>query len=123
MIQRRAARYVTQTYSWKIAVTPLLEQLQWDTLLERRSKLKVLCLYKIVNNLLYIDDKSELIPTHSNRLLGIQTMVDAHRFSFLPSSIRLWNNLKPTIRNCDNFNQFKIIIMSTKVHSFGFTNC
>ena len=119
MIQHRAARYVTSNYSWRTHVTPLLEQLQWDTLLERRAKSKVIHLHKIMNNLLEINNDSEIIKSRNNRLLSIPTNVDAHRFSFLPSAIRLWNNLDVDTRNCYDHDCFKSLVTSSKIHTFG----
>ena len=47
MVQRRAARFVTADYRRRHSVTLLLNQLQWQSLLQRRTHSKVTMLYRI----------------------------------------------------------------------------
>ena len=54
MVQRRAARFVTADYRRRHSVTVLLNQLQWQTLLQRRTHSKVTMLYRIHNQLVAI---------------------------------------------------------------------
>ena len=51
-IQRQAARFVTGDYSSRDpgSVTRMLQQLQWDTLEERRARNRSIMLYRILNN-------------------------------------------------------------------------
>ena len=35
------------------------------------------------------------------------TRVDAYRFSFIPSAIKIWNSLPQDLINCTNINTFK----------------
>ena len=54
MVQRRAARFVTADYRRRHSVTVLLNQLQWQTLLQRRTHSKVTMLYRIHHQLVAI---------------------------------------------------------------------
>ena len=54
MVQRRAARFVTADYHRRHSVTLMLNQLQWQTLLQRRTHSKVTMLYRIHHQLVAI---------------------------------------------------------------------
>jgi hypothetical protein len=55
-VQRQAARFVTGDYSSRDPgyVTSMLQQLQWDTLEERRARSRSIMLYTILNNLVEV---------------------------------------------------------------------
>ena len=66
-IHKRAARFVTGNQILEHGNTKLnMNSLGWYPLQERRAKLKLTFLYKIINNL-SISNKSDLIPTNSPR--------------------------------------------------------
>ena len=50
-VQRRAARFVNNDYSWHTSVSCLINDLEWQSLQSRRSTLKVTMMYKIIHNL------------------------------------------------------------------------
>ena len=54
MVQRRAPRFVTADYRRRHSVTLLLNQLQWNSLLQRRTHSKVTMLYRIHHQLVAI---------------------------------------------------------------------
>ena len=62
-IQRRAARFVFKDFARFSSVTSMLCSLSWPTLRERRCSLKLLMLYKIVNQLVDISPASYLKRT------------------------------------------------------------
>ena len=95
----------------------LLNELGWQTLSDRRKYLKLILFYKMYNKLtpqyLY-----ELVPPDvalsTGRLLRNGSTLRQIKFStkrfadsFLPSSIRLWNNLPIDARNSKSLQQFK----------------
>ena len=49
-VQCRAARFVTNNYSYDASVTEMLKTLQWSSLQESRRAHKLTCLYKIHHN-------------------------------------------------------------------------
>ena len=54
MVQRRAARFAKHDYDPRHSVTSMLQDLQWQTLCERRAKSKVTMLYRITHGLVAI---------------------------------------------------------------------
>jgi hypothetical protein len=54
MTQRKAARYTTNNYTTTSSVNEMLQQLKWETLESRRTKIQLTMFYKIVNNLMDI---------------------------------------------------------------------
>ena len=51
MVQRRAARYSTNRYHNTSSVTDMLQDLNWETLESRRTKLQLVMMFKITNDL------------------------------------------------------------------------
>ena len=62
MVQRRSARYVTNTYRNRSSVSEMLEQLNWVSLEERRKRARLSMLCKIKNNDVNINAGHKLIP-------------------------------------------------------------
>ena len=54
MIQRRAARFVFNNYNLTDSFTIMLQSLKWPTLEARREFLKLILMFKILNNLIHI---------------------------------------------------------------------
>ena len=66
MVQRRAARFITNNYSPWASVTDILDHLNLPTLEQRRNNLKlVITIYKMVHRQVHIDNRNYLIPTAS----------------------------------------------------------
>jgi len=113
-IQRRAARFVKNDYSWDTSVTSLIN-LQWKTLQSRRTFLNLTIIYKIIHNLVSITSHY-LIPNNSNRRHHNFTYnlpysrINSHLHSFFPSSIRLWNSLDYKSVNKSSLQQFKTVL-------------
>ena len=111
LINKRAARFATGNRTMVHGNTKLnMDNLGWCPLQERRAKLKVTLLYKILNNLSIVN-KSDLIPTNSPRrpycFLVPHSSKDPHLHSFFPSTIRLWNSLPLIIKNSTSLSGFK----------------
>ncbi|KAL8624779.1 hypothetical protein ACOMHN_002472 [Nucella lapillus] len=100
-IQRRAARFVTNRYHRTASVTQMLERLGWPSLQQRRQAARLATLYKIHHNLARVDKtKLKQLPErrrrgHDQQFQQIPTQ-GANRFrhfSFLPRTIREWDQL------------------------------
>ena len=63
MVQRRAARFVTNNYNRTASVTEMLNSLQWHTLEKRRNNLRASLMYKIINDMVDIN-------VHQQSVLG-----------------------------------------------------
>ena len=113
MVQRRAARFVSNNYNRLASVTEMLHHLKWDTLEARRNNLRVILLYKIINKLVDISPEKQLVLTnsitrgHSQRYLQPSTKTDAYKYSFFPASIRIWNSLPLPIVSAETLDLFK----------------
>ena len=59
MVQRRAARFVMNNFSRYSSVSRMLNQLGWPMLKQPRNEAKVIMMYKILNNLAFVDHDLE----------------------------------------------------------------
>ena len=100
-----------------ISINSLYNEIKWDSLQKRRNDHKLSLFFKMKNNLtpLYL---SSLVPQtvgqttryslrNSNDLQTIQSRTTLYSNSFLPSTIRDWNNLTQEVRQIDSVNTFK----------------
>ena len=110
MVQRRAARFVTDTPHRRTgpqpSVTAMVSDLGWETLQDRRQRGRIMLLYKVYNDLvqvpahyqpaLYHSDFQMVTRSHSAQSLEFQTLdaeVNAFKYAFLPRTIADWNSL------------------------------
>ena len=91
MIQRRAARYVSNRFRNTSSVSSMLDALQWEPLESRRTKIQLTPLFKIINVLVDIRADDYLTSStgrtrqsHSKKYRQISTRTDSYKFSFSP---------------------------------------
>jgi len=92
MVQRSAARYVMNDYSYTSSVTDMINILNWKTLEQRRNYSSLIMFYKIKSNLVAVDNQR----LHQTRNLNYNiptSKSNFHAASFFPRTIRLWNSL------------------------------
>ena len=95
MVQRRAARFVTNDYGRKSSVTEMIADLGWDTLQKRRDLARLSMKYQIVHNLVDIPVEPYLTPStsmtrgHDSRFHQIRTTNNTYQQSFFPRTIVL----------------------------------
>ena len=115
--ERKAARFVFNSYTYNTSVSTLLDALNWPTLQQCRNNLKAIMLYKIINNLIRIPANQFLTSvsssTRNHRYTLPYLRTNADLFSFFPISIRIWNNLKPTTACSPSLKVFKNRIVCT----------
>ena len=110
MIQHRAAKFVTNLYPKKgryseFSITRVLNQLNWQTLEERRNQIKLTMVYKIVNDEVIIPSsslpKAKSRPTRkcTESLVGSAHQLFERPFkinnssrTFFYSAPRIWNS-------------------------------
>ena len=98
MVQRRAARFVMNKYSYCDSVFQMLDTLGWDTLQDRCNKLRAVMVFKI-HNIVDIQPHNYLIPNqlltrgHHYRFQQLPTYIDSYKYSFYPDAIKIWNSL------------------------------
>ena len=116
LIQNEAARIVTGA-TRLASVESLLTETGWESLSDRRRKHKLIMFYKMKNSLCpeYL---SSLIPTsvgssvgyslrNANDIKTIKANSELYHKSFLPSTIREWNDLPRTVRDSPSLANFK----------------
>ena len=119
-IQLEAARMVTgaRTGATKlVSFENLYKETGWEKLEVRRSKHKLCLFYKMSNNI-SPDYLSTLVPQPIENTIGYNlrdasnlrqpfSRTELYYKSFLPSSVRLWNDLSSEIREAPSFTSFK----------------
>jgi len=114
MVQRRAARFVSNRYRNTSSVQDMLTNLNWESLETRRKKIQLTLLYKITNNLIDINPKDYLQKTnsrtrasHQQKYLPYSTKTDCYKHSFFPNTIPLWNRLPASVAEAPSLASFK----------------
>ena len=117
MVQRRAARFVTNRFHNRSSAIDMLEHLNWETLESRRTKAQLLMLFKIINGLVDIPQEQYLAPSPRYHALGGKKFNQKHGFttlylnSFFPCTIAAWNKLPTTTAETSSLVCFKPAIL------------
>ena len=120
-VQRRAARYATNRYHDTSSPTEMIRNLGWDSLKQRRAKIRLATLYKIMFNLVEIPREQFLIPTTStyqSHCLNFQrptTTTNYLKYSFFPRTIAQWNSLPYAIQSSPTLEGFKSLINEASI--------
>ena len=102
MVQRRAARFVSNDYRRTSSVTEIISTLGWYTLQKRRDLARLSMMYPIVHHLVDIPVEPYLTPStsmtrgHDSRFFQIRTSNTTYQQSFFPRTVILWNQLPQT---------------------------
>ena len=104
MFQRCAAQYVFNDYSRYSHVTPMLQQLGWRSLMQRRADIRLVFFYKCLHGLVAIDLNKDLIcqtretrGNHSQSYICPSDTRNYINYSFLPRTIVQWNKLPEAV--------------------------
>ena len=102
----------------------IIKEICWETLEIRRYNHKLTLFYKMMHNItpLYL---SSLVPQsvsnlsrynlrNSNDLQTIDARTNQFYNSFLPSSVRAWNNLSVEAKQCESVHTFKCLLQKEK---------
>ena len=109
LIYKRAARFITNNHTKEHGNTKKnMMSLGWSPLSERRAKIKLHMLYKILNDEIHVPS-DDLIPNKRKQLNFYipNSKVDCHLHSFYPSTIRMWNSLPESLKTSNSLNSFK----------------
>ena len=114
------ARFALNDYSRYSSVSSMLHHLQWPTLENRRTYLKLLLFYKIEKSLVDININLQPIDSvtrgHSCRYTIPLITTDTFANSFLPLTTKMWNNLPELLVTIDSFNEFKESMLPLCIH-------
>jgi len=113
MVQRRAARFVSNRYRNRSSVGDMLERLEWPSLQDRRRVARLTMIYRIDRQLVAISN-GRLVPPrrftrhmHPNSFQVPISNSDFRKWSFFPNTIRDWNNLPPDLASVGSLESFK----------------
>ena len=115
-IQNEAARIVTGATKL-VSIESLLSETGWETLAKRRKKHKLILFYKMQNDLTpnylhslvpaTVGSASSYPLRNANNLQTVRANSQLYYYSFLPSTVRDWNELPEQTRNSQTLNIFK----------------
>ena len=102
MIQRRAARFVLNRHRNTSSVGQMLEELDWESLQQRRKVARLCMLFKILNDLISVEHSCLQMATirprrsnvsHNKQMQRVTCKKDLRLHSFFPRTVRDWNGL------------------------------
>ena len=108
MVQRKAARFCLNRYQKMDSVSAMIQELNWNSLAERRKASRLSSFCKVFNNEESLHDLNSHITRaplemlrhgHNFRVQSINCRKNIGHYSFLPRSIRDWNSLPPGFMN------------------------
>ena len=101
MVQRIAARYILHNYDPMASVTKMLQELQWQTLDNRIIQSSRSLLFKIPHNMMIFIDHHHLnLSRKPFQYIAILSNTVTHFNSFVPRTIKHWNQLPLDLRQC-----------------------
>ena len=89
----------------------MLDSLDWPPLQRRRSELKVVLFYKILNNEVDIALPLDKAPRETgHKFMVPQSRTNSHLYSYFPSTVRVWNNLPSVVASAETSEGFKSMV-------------
>ena len=111
---KESAGNAGQGLSYSSSITDMLEELNWESLESRRTKIQLTLLYKIMNGMVdiptspYVTQASARTrSSHTMKLRQISSRTDAYKYSFFPRTIPFWNSLPASIAEAPDLVSFK----------------
>ena len=116
MVQRRAARFVTNNYRrTEGTVTGILNNLKWESLQDQRKNKRLAIMHKIHSNDIAIPipdyvERLKLTKTrqyHPLKFRPMKVSKNMYEYSFFPNTISQWNELPASVLESDTIDSFK----------------
>ena len=108
MVQHRAARWVTKSYSRHSSIHAILNGLGWRELAFRRIDCRLVMLFKIVNGKVLIDPNNYFMFQRGGLYIKpVYARTLYYGASFFPSTIKLWNTLPASTLQATSVEGFK----------------
>ena len=121
MVQRRAARYVTNRYHNTSSVTEMQQEIDRKSQESRRAKIQLTLLYKIINDLVDISAPFYLTPAttktganHTEKYTQFPSKCDAFKYSFFSRTVPTWNSLPANVAEAPDLVTFRQELSSLK---------
>ena len=115
-MQRCAAHFVMNNYFQISSISNMLLHLNWNSLETHCKFLRLQMLHKIIHTHVditlpsYVTYRSRYTRSKHFKFIKIGSTVDAYKYSFFPSMIRLWNTLPENIIICKNVDTLKDLL-------------
>ena len=112
-LQRRAARFVCNSYSYRASVTDMLNRLTWEALEVRRRRARLIMLFKIQHGLISIPLPPFILRSSRPKeelphlFKVVYSSTEAYRNSFYVRTVREWNLLPVSIGTLGSLPSFK----------------
>ena len=123
-VQRRAARWVMNDYSWYSSVSNMLNNLNWPSLHLRHRISRLQTFYKAIYKLSALSIPSYFAPSqrltrhfHPLHYIILSTRTTSHQQSYFPRSIKEWNELPSYIIESNNLQSFTTLLITIIMHS------
>ena len=115
MVQRRATRFCSGDFKKYSSVTEMLNNLDWETLEQRRKNDRLTMLYKVSHGLVGINGAEYLTHSDNRRTRGSHQFkyqrqhirLDVHKYSFFNRTIPEWNKLPDETTSAPSLDIFK----------------
>ena len=110
MVQRKSARFVFSDWQHRSSPTNMMNQLNWKPLETQRKNRNLIMLHNIVHKNVAIPQS--FLPKRSRnidciRFQPVHGRINAYKNSFIPASVKLWNDLPTVITNEPVLTYFK----------------
>ena len=122
-IQNEAARIATGATNI-VSINNLYKEICWESLQKRRNDHKLTLFFKMYNHLApaylsslipqQVNDISRYNLRNSNNIQTIRAKTNQYNNSFLPSTIRDWNNLPVEAKQANTLSSFKYFLKKEK---------
>lgn len=113
-VQRKAVRFIFNSYSWRTSPSSLLQAANLETLETRRHRDRLKLFYLIYHDKLGIDKTNYITamdrrPTgsyHEKKVTEFSCRTNVFKCSFFPQTITSWNSLPQTTVECSTLDAF-----------------
>lgn len=113
-VQRKSARFIFNTYSWRMSPSTLLKTAELENLATRRYRDRMKFFYLLYNGQLGIDKALYILPAshrctrsyHNKKVKDFSCRTSAFKNSFFPRTVSEWNALTASIVDCQTVSSF-----------------
>jgi len=107
-IQRKGARFVLRDFRQRSSITSMLQYLKLEPLSERRTKTRLIIMYRIIKGEIGIPmDTADLQPGRRGRFIQHTHCYQQYKNSFYPRTISDWNLLPSRLKDSATLDSFK----------------
>ena len=114
MVQRRTARYMCNHWDNTSSVSEMVGHLGWESLAIRRNYRSLHMMYRTTHmsaggawQRWLMPSTSQTRGLHPWMYISLSPSDDPYKFSFLPSTIPVWNNLPPHVISSSTLDSFR----------------